>query len=149
MRSIHVACILHHAATHCNTLQHTATCCNTLKSTAAHYNKLQHIALAVAKKKKSHEAFIFGGNDTKFRRVAVLQFVAVCCSVLQCVAVCCNMHPIWIHDADVDPLITLLVCKSALCVRSMNLLRNMVSRRGGGLGSSTIFKKFNEPYAPL
>jgi len=22
------------------------------------------------------------------------------------------------------------------------------SRRGGGLGSSTIFKKFNEPYAP-
>ena len=23
-----------------------------------------------------------------------------------------------------------------------------VSRRGGGLGSSTIFKKFNEPYAP-
>ena len=23
-----------------------------------------------------------------------------------------------------------------------------VMRRGGGLGSSTIFKKFNEPYAP-
>jgi len=23
-----------------------------------------------------------------------------------------------------------------------------VSGRGGGLGSSTIFKKFNEPYAP-
>jgi len=35
---------------------------------------------------------------------SVLQCVAVCCSVLQCVAVCCNMHPKWIHDADVDPL---------------------------------------------
>jgi len=23
-----------------------------------------------------------------------------------------------------------------------------ITRRGGGLGSSTIFKKFNEPYAP-
>ena len=71
-------------------------------------------------------------------KCVALLCVAVCCSVLQCVAVCCNMHPIWIHDADVDPLITLLLCKSALCVRSMNLLRNMVSRRGGGLGSSTI-----------
>jgi len=27
-------------------------------------------------------------------------------------------------------------------------VRVCVSGRGGGLGSSTIFKKFNEPYAP-
>ena len=26
--------------------------------------------------------------------------------------------------------------------------RVWIQRRGGGLGSSTIFKKFNEPYAP-
>ena len=26
---------------------------------------------------------------------------------------------------------------------------NKRTKRGGGLGSSTIFKKFNEPYAPL
>jgi len=29
-----------------------------------------------------------------------------------------------------------------------HLMRNTSQRRGGGLGSSTIFKKFHETYAP-
>ena len=32
--------------------------------------------------------------------------------------------------------------------RHVNVLHTTVYKRGGGLGSSTIFKKFNEPYAP-
>ena len=28
------------------------------------------------------------------------------------------------------------------------VLKEIMYTRGGGLGSSTIFKKFNEPYAP-
>ena len=40
-------------------------------------------------------------------------------------------------------------CTSAHCeVMWVQCMCTTVSRRGGGLGSSTIFKKFHEPYAP-
>jgi len=149
----HPCCV--HTIPRCNTLQHAATHCNMLQHTEKHCSTPQQIATYCAccreKKNRTKRSYLVAmiQNLDVLQCCSVLLCVAVCCSVLQCVAVCCNMHPIWIHDADVDPLVTLLVCKSALCVRSMNLLRNMVSRRGGGLGSSTIFKKFNEPYAPL
>ena len=37
------------------------------------------------------------------------------------------------------------VCDIGLCYQSP---KSLIRQRGGGLGSSTIFKKFNEPYAP-
>ena len=69
------------------------------------------------------------------------QCAAVCCSVLQCVAVRYSVLP------------SVVVCCSASrcgAVRCSVLQSNAVwcTMRGGGLGSSTIFKKFNEPYAP-
>ena len=62
----------------------------------------------------------------------VLPCVAVCCSVWQYITVChFTCHP--------EPRATAgKTQKSALTL----------IRRGGGLGSSTILKKFNEPYAP-
>jgi len=68
----------------------------------------------------------------------VLQCVAVCCSALQCVAVCCNVLQcvaVWCS-----------VLTSELDVKC--LIHSDVKRliqRGGGLGSSTIFKNLMSP----
>ena len=51
-------------------------------------------------------------------------------------------HVTYIHES----------CRVHTCIVShmyANKARvTIIKRRGGGLGSSTIFKKFNEPYAP-
>jgi len=102
--------IMHHTATHCNTLQHTATHCNTLKGTATHWNALQHTQGNFDEKpaRECWDCLMSIANDdsrSEYVKVyihtctlsektvccSVLQCVAVCCSVLQCVAVCCSV----------------------------------------------------------
>ena len=102
---------------------------------------------------------------------SVLQCVAVCCSVLQCVAVCfsrekmphvsrlladtaSSLQPRVERDEAAEMMrLWMLWCVSMMwfLLRGEREKRErlcVVCRRGGGLGSSTIFKKFNEPYAP-
>ena len=72
--------ILHHFASHCNTLQHNVTLCITLHRTTTHCNALLHIATHCNTVQEGTGCNISGGRN-------VLQCVAVCCSVLQCAAV--------------------------------------------------------------
>jgi len=67
-------------STHCNILQHTTTHCNTLQHTATHCNSTWDLP-QISRANPS-----FWGRSN-----ALLQCVAVCCSVLQCVAVCCSV----------------------------------------------------------
>jgi len=72
-----------------------------------------------------------------------------------------ELYPRWIIRQNCDDLLLFFPCRVlrtyrfrdyslAVTVLSyrFDFLKFVVLRRGGGLGSSTIFKKFNEPYAP-
>jgi len=71
--------------------------------------------------------------------------VAVCCSVLQCVAA---THYNTLQQANDATPITRGVVHGFGEVGGWGRDPKKCTGRGVGLGSSTIFKKFNEPYAP-
>jgi len=75
-----------------------------------------------------------------------------CVRVRVCVCACESIHcavckHIFCTDCLVQILESQLATKFAVCVSSLLNLPYSIIMRGGGLGSSTIFKKFNEPYA--
>jgi len=94
-------------ATRCNTLQHTATHCNTLQKCcgiAPHLNTLKY--------QKATTLYMSAGNGYVFKD-ALLQCVAVCCSVLQCVAVCCSVLQC-VAECDVLPAMHVAVVLSSI-----------------------------------
>ena len=55
-----------------------------------------------------------------------------------------NLHNMNLHNESACYRFEFESVTQMFCITSLN----RAPRRGGGLGSSTIFKKFNEPYAP-
>ena len=98
-------------------LQCVAVCCSVLQCVAVCCSVLPCIAV------RTFRAKIF--ERTRSR---VSQFVAMCSSVLQCVAVCCGV----------------LQCVEQCC-RTHTSSECRSGWRGGGLGSSTIFKNLMSP----
>ena len=93
---------LPHTASHCSTLQHTATHCNALQCTEIHsitlpsfYCRVSTVCCSVfqciAVRCIAFDAVILLSMRPHQATSAVVQCVAVCCSVLQCVAVCCSV----------------------------------------------------------
>jgi len=82
---------------------------------------------------------------------------AVCARVLVCLRVSRESVAVSVStsmSASVAVSVAVYLCL-CLCLRRclflrfpMCLCRSALCARGGGLGSSTIFKKFHEPYAP-
>jgi len=125
--------LLHHTATHCNTLQHTATHCNTLQHTARWwcYCTGSAAALSLPLRSSTQRAFrvssstlpptsslILAPRSFSLHR-SVLQRGAVYCSVLQCVAVCCSVLqcPTYIiPDSNHKIILNLRVCVATRCL---------------------------------
>jgi len=114
------------AATRCNSLHLAATHCISLQLTAIHCNPLQLTATHCNPLQLCHH----------------LQFARTVCRALSLSFSLSSSHhnkkthvipdmSFWLHSPHIDDMSS---CPPY--------------RRGGGLGSSTIFKKFNEPYAP-
>ena len=81
---------------------------------------------------KLNKSDVFFGDGTIISR-------EVCVCVRACACVCVRVR------------VYVCACKrkereKQRCLHAQHIM--LVSSRGGGLGSSTIFKKFNEPYAP-
>ena len=107
-------------------------------------------------------AVYFGICSLKSSRIwdlsIAVQCVAMFCSVLQCVAVCCTVwwlkHRVmtetsWMtRYSDAAYAIPNVLSENDRCHRISGSYHTCERVRGGGLGSSTIFKKFHETYAP-
>ena len=79
------------------------------------------------------------------RNLSVCVCACVCVVItyewVRCVAVYMCRNHIWMSEVCCRVFIAAKGISECVAVPG-------IARRGGGLGSSTIFKKFNEPYAP-
>ena len=165
---------LKHTATHCNTLQGTAIHCSTLQGTTTHCNTLQHTVTHCNTLQLT--ATRFSALKHTATHCNTLQGTAAHCKALQCTATHCNTllqiatHCTKLQHAATPSPWNLLDASIRDSTHSYatwriymwhdSFIRDMprshdasicdwrIHMRGGGLGSSTIFKKFNETYAP-
>ena len=136
------------AATHCNALRHTTTllhvnhpasCSSFLsqfrpKHTATHCNTLHHTAThySITPRESKHPAS--------------------CSTFYSCKRQKASLSDLPSHPTQDKMKHNEIECKTQHTATHYSPLlkdkRPLYPTRGGGLGSSTIFKKFNEPYAP-
>jgi len=121
--------VLPHCNTLCHTLQHDATHCNTLcnteQRTATHSATLCNTLKHTLQHTLQHTATHSATHSTTH------------CNTL-CNTLCNKLCNTQCYQDTAESLL----------VHTYSVTSALVTLRGGGLGSSTIFKKFNETYAP-